>query len=255
MCDIERGHGADARQVLQRIASASNEHPVPPLIAKGFLGLIDHLAGEISQAEQNYKFAIDGLARLGRSRAASIFSRHYGDMLGGLRQPRSDEGLQLIEAAIHFAQEGGHEDIKFLALLSLAKCHIRRSGEIDGASIHRELDAIETYGRTVGLPRVLCEVALTRARLLLRQGETERAGTLVNESLEIASMNDMRLRKISGLLLLAEINLRRNQRQAAKPLLDLGIKMAKAFNSHFSSTHAQSLENQLEAAPEASRNA
>lgn len=95
------------------------------------------------------------------------------------------------------------------------------------------------------MPRILCEVALTRARLLLRQGETERAGTLVNQSLEIASMNDMRLRKVSGLLLLAEINLKRSQHQAAKPLLTLGIQMAKKFNSHFSLTHAQSLDDQL----------
>lgn len=42
-------------------------------------------------------------------------------------------------------------------------------------------------------------------------------------------MNDMRLRKISCLLSLAEMNLRRNQRQAATPLLELGIKMAKAY--------------------------
>ena len=195
----------------------------------------------------SYKTAIAGLAKLGRSRSASIFSRHYGDMLGGLRQPREEEGLQLIENAIHFAQEGGHEDIRYLALVSLARFHIRKPGEIDGASIHKELDAIEAYGRVLGLPRILCEVALTRARLLLRQGETERAGTLVNESLEISSMNDMRLRKVSGMLLLAEINLRRNQRQAAKPLLALGIQMAKAINSHFSLTHGQSLERQLDA--------
>jgi len=99
----------------------------------------------------------------------------------------------------------------------------------------------------VGLPRILCEVALTRAQLLLRQGETERAGTPANESLEIAAMNDMRLRKVTGLLLLAEINLQRNQRAAAQPLLNLGIQMAKVVNSHFSLTHAQALQHQLDA--------
>ena len=74
ICDIERGHGSDARAVLQSIATIRNEHVVPPLIAKGYLGLIDHLAGEISQAETRYREAISGLAAINRSRAASIFS-------------------------------------------------------------------------------------------------------------------------------------------------------------------------------------
>ncbi len=52
---------------------------------------------------------------------------------------------------------------------------------------------------------------------------------------------------LAGLLLLAEINMRRNQREAARPLLSLGIQMAKAINSHFSLTHAQSLQHQLDA--------
>jgi tetratricopeptide (TPR) repeat protein len=245
LSDIERGHGVEARAVLEKIAAMIDEHPVIPLLARGYLGLIDHLAGEVEQAIVDYEFAIDGLAKLGRSRAASIFSRHYGDLLGGLRQTKTDQGRQRIEDAIHFAQEGGHEDIRYLALLSLAKLNIRDLSVEGGANVHKDLDAIEEYARVVGMPRMLCEVVLVRARLLLQQGETERAGTVANEGLKIASVNDLRMRKVSGLLILAAINLRRQQAAASRPLLDLGMRMAKASNSHFSLTQAQALEHQL----------
>jgi tetratricopeptide (TPR) repeat protein len=238
--DIERGYGLAARAYLERIAHLVNEHPVPPLLAKGYLGLIDHLAGEVEAAIVEYREAITGLMKLRRSRSASIFSRHLGDLLGNnLGEARSEEAKQEIHNAIHFAQEGGHEDIRHMALLSLARWRLRGTQNIDTAEFHRELDTVERYAKVVGMPRLLCEVGLVRARLLLLQGEARLAGTIATQSLQIATVNDLRIRKIGSLLLLAEIYLKRGDKHAVRPILQLGARMAKLYNHFFALTYAQ----------------
>jgi ATP/maltotriose-dependent transcriptional regulator MalT len=218
---------------------------VPPLLARGYLALIDHLAGEVHVAERGYREAIIGLNALRRSRAASIFSRHLGDLLGNLRGDHLADARQAIDNAIHFAQEGGHEDVRYLALLSSAKLRIDHGDIVQSPEIHRNLDGVERYARVVGMPRLICTVNLARSRLLLRQGETERAAQLATESLEVSTMNDLRLLKISGLLVLAEIHIQRGNGRAARPLLELGERMAKAFNHHFALTRAQALALKL----------
>ncbi|MBI1405082.1 MAG: hypothetical protein GC145_03030 [Caulobacter sp.] len=95
--DIERGHGFQAKEYLTRIVDMVGEHPVPPMIAEGYLGLISHLAGEVDAALARYERAIRDLSAVGRSRAASIFSRHRGDLLRNLQTPRVEEARQSIK--------------------------------------------------------------------------------------------------------------------------------------------------------------
>ncbi|HWA90315.1 MAG TPA: SIR2 family protein [Rhizomicrobium sp.] len=248
--DIERGHGASAREYLQRIACMVDEHPVPPLLAKGYLGLIDHLAGEVDSAVAEYKEAIEGLIKLRRARAASIFSRHYGDLLAkNLGERRHAEAKRMLHNAIHLAQEGGHEDIRHMALLSMARCQMDESASADSAQIHNVLDNVERYARLVGMPRLLCEVDIIRARLLFKQGEVRLAGSLATRCLQIATVNDLRIRKITSLLLLAEIHLKRNEPEVVRPLLSLGAKMANNCNHFFALTSAQEFQHLLDQAP------
>ena len=47
-------------------------------------------------------------------------------------------------------------------------------------------------------PRFWASRALARSRLLLRQGETERASQLATEALQIATVNDLRLVYLRG---------------------------------------------------------
>jgi tetratricopeptide (TPR) repeat protein len=247
--DIERGYGSAARVYLERIALMIDEHPVPPLLAKGYLGLIDHLAGEVGAATSAYKEAIAGLVKLRRARAASIFSRHHGDLLSSdVGEGRLAEARQELHNALHFAQEGGHEDIRHMALLSLARCQMREATKLNTGEIHSALDNVERYARIVGMPRLLCEVGLIRARLLLLQGEVRLAASLATESLQIATVNDLRIRKITSLLLLAEIYLKRNDDKTVRALLALGGRMAKLCNHFFALTHAQSFEHRIDPA-------
>jgi hypothetical protein len=80
---------------------------------------------------------------------------------------------------------------------------------------------------------------LVRARLLLLQGEARLAGTIATQSLQIATVNDLRIRKIGSLLLLAEIYLKRGDKHAVRPILQLGARMAKLYNHFFALTYAQ----------------
>jgi len=248
LVDVERGRGSAARVYLEKIAQNVNEHPVPPLLAKGYLALIDHLAGEVGLAIAGYKDAIRGLVALKRSRAASIFSRHLGDLLSNnLGTERSQDALQELHNSVHFAQEGGHEDVLHASMLSLARCRMRLPGT-SMTSIHNELDTIERYARVVGMPRLSCEVGLVRARLLLMQGETRLASSLAMKSLQIATVNDLKVRKVSSLLMLAEVHLQRKETSVVRPLLALGARMAKVCNLFFALTHAQKIEHWMDPA-------
>ncbi len=177
----------------------------------------------------------DALAQRGQSRAASIFARHLGDLL---RDVSSDKSMKQAEfwlsKAINLAFAGGHEDIRRLALLSRIKWQIRREPPLqDIAAMHKELDTIEQYARVLGMPRLSTEVAELRARIYLQAGDVKMAGTMATQGVEIASRNELRIRKINLLLLLAEINVRRNQENAAEPLLHEAASVARDAECHY----------------------
>ena len=240
LVDIERGHPAEARRHLERILSMKeHEDEVLPLLAQGYLGLIEHLAGNSGVAEKRYRDAIDELINRKQSRAASIFLKHQSDLLRGVG--KTDDARKCIDQALNFAQEGCHEDVRHIALLSRAKllinCEPAKASEIYGC-----LDEAERYADVVGMPRLSCEAAELRARLLLRQGETRLASSLASRSIEIAATNDLRIRKMNALLLLADICIARGERHTARPLIELGWRIAKSAEAHFALTGIQRAE-------------
>ncbi len=241
--DIERGYPAEARRALQLILALSDyEDSVLPLLARGHLGLIEHLAGNIDVSKKYYRQAIKNLITKDQSRAASIFLRHRSDLfriIGDKERAEKD-----VMQSLNFAQEGCHEDIRHLALLSRAKLLIKNEPG-NGRLIYADLDEAERYAGVVGMPRLSCEATELRARLLLTQGETRLASSLAARTLEIAATHDLRLRKMNALLLLAEICKRRGEPRAASPLIELGRGIAKAAGAHFALTEIQRSESEL----------
>ncbi len=77
---IERGATSQARGVLEGILRQSDEHPVVLGVARGLLGLTAHLAGELKEARHSYRVSIKTLLNVRNTRAASIFTRHLGDI-------------------------------------------------------------------------------------------------------------------------------------------------------------------------------
>lgn len=243
--DIERGHTEEARRNLSRIRAIRGEHFIPRALATGYLGLIEHLAGNGDVATDLYNSAIEELIKERRTRAASIFARHLGDLRRIMGGDKREEAKARIEQALNLAEEGSHEDVRHMALLAHARLRIDTYSHANAHTVHGDLDQVEKYGRTIGLPRLLCEALALRARLLLKQGETHLASSLAAQSLEIAASNNMRIRTLSALLLLAEICIERDQRRAARPLIELAARLARSSRCHFALRHTQDLSSQL----------
>jgi tetratricopeptide (TPR) repeat protein len=246
IAQIERGRGADVREDLEHISRHhEDEHPLPPLIAKGYLGLVCHLTGQVTQAHEHYDMAIKGLLAHNRARAASIFKRHKADLYRAQADPlEMGQALALVEEAIRLALESGHEDIRHMALLSRVRIGIVMR-EPSHEKLHVELNAVERYARLIGMPRLAAEAAELRAVLHRKGGDMNTAGTVAAKGLEIATRNGLRLRKINLLLLLADINAKRGQLESARPLLELATGMARNVGSYYALAEAQNLRNRI----------
>ncbi len=241
--DIERGRPNEAWQHLKRV-EANDDDPVLTYLAKGYLGLIEHLAGNSNDADARYEEAIQNLVKNECSRAAAIFAKHRGDLMRALGDERRPDAQHWIEQSLNFAQEGCHEDVRHMTLLSRANLRIGEKGQGSG-EIYSDLDEAERYAQIVGMPRLACEAAALRARLLMEQGETRLATSLAADSLRIAATNNLRIRKMNALLLLTEICMKTRQPHQAKPLLTLASRLAKSSGCHYALTHIQSIESRI----------
>lgn len=231
--DIERGRGEDALPYLRNIQDIPDEHPVPKLIATGYIGLIEHLQGNFDQARKNYRISTEGLAELKRFRAASIFSRHWGDLERREDRADSPDAAELIERSIQYAIEGGHEDLRQLGLMAQVKLHISQGGGADLSNVHNVLDKAERYAHTMEMPRLAWHVAEARARLSIAQGEMRVATSEAVQALTIASSNELRIRKISTLVLLAEVFQKRGRVDEATSMINVGATLARAAHCHY----------------------
>ncbi len=96
-----------------------------------------------------------GLIALGRSRACSIFSRHYGELI---RFTDPQKSRSLINSAIAFASEGGHEDVRHLALAARIRWSLLSTAKSeDEGVLLAQVKEIERYAIMMGIPRLLVE--------------------------------------------------------------------------------------------------
>ena len=101
--------------------------------------------------------------------------------------------------AENLARDGGHEDAAQLALLARTRLLIACNDPSALKTALLELDVIERYARSVGLPRFMAELTGIRAEAVLQQGETHRSTELAAQSLELSTLHDMRLLKVRAL--------------------------------------------------------
>ncbi len=241
--DIGRGRLRQAEVALERISAVTNEHRVIGPIACSVLALVQHIRGRNTAATPLYQKAAEALQHLKRSRASASVLRHYGDLLRKLHN-LSDASRQL-DQAYTFAVEGNHEDVRHLVVLSRIRLDLQKDGE-PGASAstrrdqHRKLDEAETYGRVMGIPHLQCEVALMRAELHIRDGDLKTAATVASGGLALACVNDMQIRSTSFVLILSDLYVAREQYEAARPLLNSALRLARVNEYH--SAHQRASE-------------
>jgi tetratricopeptide (TPR) repeat protein len=251
IAEIERGRMASARATLARIIETTDEESDPEvhLIAHGYSALIRHLTGHSEEAGKTYKSIIDKLIERQKSRAASIFARHYGDLLRAMSIDRHPEARRYLDMSAQLSLEDNHEDTRHLALLAQARLKLMDPAKPRSVEIHAILDGVERYARVMGMPRIASEVDEIRARLHRRNGDLKTAGTVAMNSLEVAALNELRIRKANLLTLLARINLSRGYTKAAQALVDEAVVIIGDTDYHAASKAVQELVHSIRGAP------
>lgn len=223
---FERGRPHLARRVLEPISSRLGGHDVPPLLAKYGLGMIAHVGGDYDQASRLYREALEGLLRIKRSRAAAFVLVRLADLSLRMRNREDPQSAyREVEQAISLAQQGGHEDLRHLAVLALVRLRIQAS-DFAGPSLFEPLNSAQRYATDMDIPRLACEVHELRARLLYKQGENVLSAAEATRSLEIAGLYDLKLLKARGMLTLAKIYHRRGDLAGAASLVARGKEIA-----------------------------
>jgi SIR2-like domain/MalT-like TPR region len=247
---IERGHAHRARAVLQPISERATGHEVPRLLARFYLGLIEHVGGNYAAAMAHYEDAEAGLRKVGRSRALAFVRQHQAD-LHLVLNPNDLVGAERIaREAIALAQQGGHEDLRVIASLNLARLRVE-AGSQDTNGVFATLRFAEQYADRMEMPRIACEVFEIRARLLLNQGETHMSAAQASESLEISALYDLKLMKVRALLTLAQIYHARGDPAGTRKLVEFGRELATSADYYACVRAFHDLELALGEAPKA----
>lgn len=230
LVQIERGRPARAKQILEAIANRTGGHRVPPLIARFYMGLIEHIRGNYDTADHHYEQALGELRRMNRARAAATVLMHRANLMHRLHPDRSEDALSRVNEAISLAQQGGHEDVRHMATLERTRIQLAvdRKPKPNEPSWFEQISAAQNYGVRMDIPRLTCEAHELRARLLMSQGEVHLSAKEASTSLEIAALYDLKLKKARALLTLAQILRRRRDRKGAEALATMGMEIASS---------------------------
>lgn len=224
LVQIERGRPHRARQILAPIAARLGGHRMPPLLARYYLGLIDHLGGNYPAALHQYESVLDDLKRDNRSRACAFLMLNLADLQRVMHRDGIEKALVTCNQAISLAQQGGHEDLRMQALLG--RMHLLVEAGQLAPEFFEQMAAAERYATRMDIPRIACDVLDLRARYLFNQGEFTMSARDATKGLEIAALYDMKLRKARGLLTLARILERRGELASALALVKMGRELA-----------------------------
>lgn len=220
---IERGNIGQARTELSLLMHRDILHPaatpsVTQHLAAGYLGLCDHLSGDLRAAEAQYAKVIHFAEEAGLLRTIAVFERHAADLARSLG--KHDEARSRLRRAVLCASQEEQRDVQHFALVAEAKlaADSGERGEVRNAL--RTLDAAERYAREMGLIKLEAITLAARAEIILNQGETEFSGQLAARAIALANLHGMRLRKLSGVILYARIIYARGQLPLARSLLN-----------------------------------
>ncbi len=235
LVDIELGNLRKADAALRDIIVQQDEHRAVRWIAIGYRGLIEHIRGNLDEADRRYDGAIKVLTKMRRNRAASIFSRHRADLkrrLGGPTQ--MDNAARFATDAVNLAAAGSHADVLHQARLSLLRVKAQRDDHGSFGDLRKELESIEYYAKIMGMPRLEVETTHVDAFLRRKVGDLTMAMKSITRSLAIANECELVLKKIGGTILAAEISKDLGMTDGARTLAETAKVMATAaeFSAH-----------------------
>ena len=223
--ELEMGNIVGAIERLRRVLVDLDESDsILKWRAKAYLALADHIRGEFELAEKSYRKVLKYCRENGRLRSLSIFYRHLGDLQR--RRGENEDAEKCYEDALAAATT--HPDLFHYARIAQAGFAMR-SGKSDASVAASYLNASLSYARETGMPKMEAEVAAVRARIRLSQGELDGAAASARETIAICSRRGLRLRELSGLILLGKVQAERGDRANAKRLLDEVYRRARSM--------------------------
>jgi tetratricopeptide (TPR) repeat protein len=223
-CSIDRARLDDAEGMLREVYETLDEEKILRLVARGGLALVSNIRGRTDLALTEYDYTIGEMQKMQRSRPLSILLRHRGDLRRHLRD--RDEAEKDFVRAIETAETSGYLDLvhttQVARVRNLLEMQVRNPYRLTEA-----LDAAHAYAERMNIPRLLCEVLMVRAELLLKQGQSDVAGQFANRATRIATLNGLTLRKIAYLELLARVERAQGNTTSAQRLLARTVRFAR----------------------------
>lgn len=206
-------------------AEPARRHIVLP-IAHGFLGLIDHLSGDLQAAKEKYLSALAPLEKLSRNRACAIFRKYLADL--HLAMGDTDAAEDELDRAIFSAETMMQQDQLHMIRLSQVRIWLQKAEkDMHGRSASMIREVLE-HARAMNLHRLECEALYYDGKLKILQGEFDLAGKFAADSVAIATRYGMKLRRISALLMLGEALCRNGDEVSGRKVLeDSGIAAQK----------------------------
>lgn len=163
----------------------------------GYLGLVQHLRGDLQHADEKYIEAVGKLKEARNPRAESIFLRHRADLK--IQQRDFDTADQCIQTSRSLAEAERYPELIAYSRLSLG--HLYRKQK-EYAKAQREYNAVYDAGRRIGMRRLQAEALTELSRLAYDLGDAQLARERAIESLRIANELVLGLRQTHDLVVL-----------------------------------------------------
>ncbi|MFI5022007.1 MAG: SIR2 family protein [Alphaproteobacteria bacterium] len=222
-CSIDRARLDDAEARFRGVLATADEEAVLRHVATGGLALLDHLRGRIDAAKKGYAAAILGLQHERRTRPLAEFQRNLGDLERHMGNHAEAE-RELLKS-VQIGEAGGYMELVHLAQVARVRNFIEE-GSGDPIGFTEILNEAHAYAEKMDLPRLLCEVLMVRALMLVKHGHSVVAGQIVTRAIRIATLSGLMLRKIAYLELLARIERVRGGMDSAERLRTRTIQSA-----------------------------
>jgi len=188
---------------------------------EGYIALVCHLQGNLAEADDCYKTALEKLHKIGNMRAESIFLLHYGSLL--IKTGKGPEAAMKIQSARALAEAGNYPDL--VAYARLSQGHIHRSKKEYSESIrHYRIALAEARRRGIG--RLEAEAQSELARVALDLGDAQVARRRAMKALQIANEHTLGLRQTHGMVVLGKATLEAGERELGIYYLKHAWKLA-----------------------------
>jgi tetratricopeptide (TPR) repeat protein len=220
---LELGRLREAAEYLEATERANASYKDIDFRARieGYRGLLEHLTGNLEEADRLYRRAVRVLQRGHNIRAESIFTRHWADLM--LSRDDTAEAGRLARRAYILAIEGNFPDLELFA--RKAQAHVLRAQRKFPQAQSEYFIALEG-ARARGIRRLQSDILSELARLALDIGDWETARWRAMSSLMLANEMSLGLRCTHGLVILGLATLQSGDRDLARQYLHAARDMA-----------------------------